>query len=171
MKWKGKLIEHIFEEIKKDSAWEKTSERILVDPTIGVHLAIFNEPFLALVYKGEKKIESRFSINQIAPYMRVAKGDIIILKASGGPVTGVFLAGDVRFFANFNKTKLKELDKNYGKKICAHYDDNFWENRLSTKYATLIEVEKVKALTPFKIEKRDRLAWSILRQSQNNLLL
>ena len=171
MKWKGKLIEYIFEEIKKDPEWGKTSERILIDPTIGVHLAIFNEPFLALIYKGEKKIESRFSINQVAPFMRIAKGDIVILKPSGGPVTGIFLAGDVNFFANLTKAKLKEIEKNYGRKICSHYDSNFWANRAVTKYTTLIEVGKIKALTPFKIEKKDRTAWSILRESQNNLLL
>ena len=171
MKWKGKLIDNIFGEIKRDPEWEKTSERILIDPTIGVHLAIFNEPFLALIYKGEKKIESRFSINQVAPFMKISKGDIVILKSSGGPVTGLFLAGDVDFFTNLTRTKLKEIEKKYGKKICSHYDSNFWINRAATKYLTLIEVGKIKALTPFKIEKKDRTAWSILRQSQNNLLL
>jgi len=171
MKWKGKLIDNIFGEIKKDPEWEKTSERILIDPTIGVHLAIFNEPFLALIYKGEKKIESRFSINQVAPFKKISKGDIVILKSSGGPVTGLFLAGDINFFTNLTKTKLKEIEKNYGKKICSHYDSNFWINRATTKYLTLIEVGKIKALTPFKIEKKDRTAWSILRQNQNNLLL
>ncbi|MCW3094144.1 MAG: hypothetical protein JWP81_5213 [Ferruginibacter sp.] len=171
MKWKGKLIDHIFEEIKKDSEWQKTSERILIDPTIGVHLAIFNEPFLALIYKGEKKIESRFSINQVAPFNKVSKGDVIILKSSGGPVTGIFLAGNVNFFSNLTKSKFKEIERLYGKKICAHYDSNFWINRALTKFVTLIEVDKIKALTPFRIEKKDRTAWSILRQSQNNLLL
>lgn len=171
MKWKGKLIDHIFEEIKKDSEWQKTSERILIDPTIGVHLAIFNEPFLALIYKGEKKIESRFSINQVAPFNKVSKGDVIILKSSGGPVTGIFLAGNVNFFSNLTKAKIKEIEKLYSRKICAHYDSNFWVNRALTKFVTLIEVDKIKALTPFRIEKKDRTAWSILRQSQNNLLL
>lgn len=171
MKWKGKLIDYIFEEIKKDPEWQKTSERILIDPTIGVHLAIFNEPFLALIYKGEKKIESRFSINQVGPFMKIAKGDIVILKSSGGPVTGLFLAGDVNFFSNLSKSKFKEIEKDYGRKICSHYDSNFWVTRARAKYVTLIEVVKVKALTPFKIEKKDRTAWSILRQSQNNLLL
>ena len=171
MRWKGKLVDHIFEEIKKDPEWQKTSERILIDSNIGVHLAVFNEPFLALIYKGEKNIESRFSINQVAPFMKVAKGDIVILKASGGPVTGLFLAGEIVFFSNVNKTILKEMEKKYGKKICSHYDSNFWSAREVTKYATLIEVGKIKALTPFKIEKKDRTAWSILRQSQSNLLL
>lgn len=171
MKWKGKLIDHIFSEIRKDPEWEKTAERILVDPAIGVHLAIFNEPFLALIYKGEKKIESRFSINQVAPFMRINKGDIVILKSSGGPVTGLFLVGEVNFFTNLTATKFKMIEKDYGKKICSHYDPNFWINRAGTKYVTLIEVGKIKALSPFKIEKKDRTAWVILRQSQNNLLL
>lgn len=170
MKWKGKLIDHIFEEIKKDPEWQKTSERILVDPDIGVHLAIFNEPFLALVYKGEKKIESRFSINQVAPFKRIQKGDIVILKSSGGPVSGLFIAGEINFYSNLSKSKLKEIEKDFGKKICAHYDANFWVSRSDTRYVTLIEVGKIKALTPFKIDKKDRTAWAILRENQRNLL-
>ncbi len=171
MKWKGKLIDYIYEELKRDADWDKTSERILTDSTIGIHLAIFNEPFMALIYKGEKKIESRFSINKISPFMNIAKGDLVIMKASGGPVTGAFLAGDVIFVSGLNDRKLKEIQRKYGKEICSHYDPKFWESRSETKYASLIKVEKLKALNPFRIEKKDRLAWSIIRQRVDIYLL
>lgn len=171
MKWKGKLIDYVFEELKKDIEWEKISERILTDSTIGIHLAVFNEPFMALIFKGEKRIESRFSINQISPFMKVSKGDIVILKSSGGPVAGVFLVGEVFFFSSLNKTKLKEIERNYGRQICAHYDPKFWTVREVTKFATLMRIEKLKALTPVKIEKKDRMAWCVLRQGFISVLL
>lgn len=172
MKWKGKLIDSIYETLKEDSLWGGTAERILTDPHIGIHLAVFNEPFLALIYKGEKKIESRFSINQISPFNKIVKGDIVIMKSSGGPISGIFLAGEVYFFSNFSKEKAKEIEKKYGKSICTHYDPNFWASRTSMKYASLIKIEKLKALTPFKIEKKDRLAWSTIRLGySHNLLL
>lgn len=163
MKWKGKLINYLIEQLKDDSQWGNTIEKMLVDTSVGIHLAIFNEPFLSLVYSKEKKIESRFSMNKISPFDKVRKGDVIILKESGGLVTGVFVAGEVKFYHGLNKEILEQIELTYGKEICSEYDKNFWKNRTKAKYATLIEVKKVKKIPPFKSEKNDRSGWSILR--------
>ncbi|QOJ27852.1 MAG: hypothetical protein HRU80_02800 [Ignavibacteriales bacterium] len=164
MKWKGKLINYLIEQLKEDSQWGNTIEHLLFDLSIGIHLAIFNEPFLSLVYKKEKKIESRFSVNRRIPFERVKKGDVIILKESGSFVTGVFVAGEVNFFHLADKETLKYIEANFGKAICADYDTNFWKNRAKSKYATLIEVKKIKKIAPYKSEKKDRSGWSILRE-------
>lgn len=165
MKWKGKLIDYIIEELKDDFKWRNTIEKLLTDTTIGIHLAVFNEPYLSLIFNGKKKIESRFSINKISPYQKLKKGDIVILKESGGMVTGVFVAGKVIFYDGLDKELLNEIELNYGKDICADYDKDFWEKRTKAKYASLIEVNKIKKITPFKSEKKDRSGWSILRPS------
>jgi ASC-1-like (ASCH) protein len=138
MKWKGKLINYLIEQLKEDAQWENTIEKLLVDSSVGIHLAIFNEPFLSLVYNREKKIESRFSINKRSPYEKVKKGDVIILKESGGLVTGVFVAGEVKFFHLTNRKSLEAIEANFGKAICADYDPNFWRDKAKSKYATLI---------------------------------
>src|ERR1035438_10228161 len=114
MKWKGKLINYFINELCNDSKWSNTVENVLTDPNVGIHLAIFTEPYLSLILKGEKKIESRFSINKISPFKKVAKGDVILLKESGGFVNGVFVAGDVIFYSNIDKIILKEIEMNYG---------------------------------------------------------
>jgi ASC-1-like (ASCH) protein len=163
MKWKGKLIKYIVERLKDDTIWKNTIEKITIDPTIGVHLAVFNEPFLSLVFNGQKKIESRFSINKISPYGKVKKGDVIILKESGGFVTGIFVAGDVKFFDNLQQSVLEEIEIKFGEHICSACDKDFWKNRDRAKYASLIEVKKVKKLSPFKIGKNDRSGWSVVR--------
>ena len=59
---------------------------------IGIHLAIFAEPFLSMVLSGEKTIESRFSRNRCAPYGEIYDGDIILLKEVAGPICGLALA-------------------------------------------------------------------------------
>jgi hypothetical protein len=164
MKWKGKLINYIIEQLKDDSQWGNTIEKMLVDTSIGIHLAIFNEPFLSLVYSKEKKIESRFSMNKISPFERVRKGDVVILKESGGLVTGVFVAGEVKFYHGLNRELLEEIEITHGADICSSYDRSFWKQRTKAKYATLIEVRKVKKILPFKSEKSDRSGWSILRE-------
>lgn len=164
MKWKGKLINYLIEQLKDDSQWGNTIEKMLVDTSVGVHLAIFNEPFLSLIYSREKKIESRFSMNKISPFEKVRKGDVIILKESGGLVTGVFIAGEVKFYHGLNKKTLEQIEISYGNEICSAYDKGFWKDRTKAKYASLIEVKKVKKILPFKSEKKDRSGWSILRE-------
>lgn len=170
MKWKDKLINKLIAELNKSGNHSKET-KTLMNKSVGVHLAVFNEPFLALLFKGEKKIESRFSINNVSPYNKISKNDIVILKSSGGPVSGFFIAGDVLYYSNLNNTKLKEIEKKYGKQICADYDPSFWENREATNYATLIEIKGVTPLSPFRIEKKDRSAWAVLQESKQSLLL
>ena len=118
----------------------------------------------------EKKIESRFSINKISPYRRVVKGDIIIIKESGGLVKWAFVAGNVKFFHVVNKNVLNEIEIKYGQLICSSYDVLFWSKRNKSKYATLIEVKKVIKLKPFKAYKTDRTAWTLLRDGSSNSL-
>jgi hypothetical protein len=163
MKWKDKIINHFVNELRGDSKWSSIVEKISSDSSIGVHLAIFNEPFLSLIINGKKKIESRFSMNKITPFMKVRKGDIVILKESGGLVTGAFIAGDVKYINNLDKIILKKIENDYGELICSNYDKNFWENRTKARYVSLIEVKNVKRLKPFKSEKNDRSGWSILK--------
>jgi hypothetical protein len=65
---------------------------------IGIHLAIFAEPFLSLVLSGRKTIEARFSRNRIAPYGEIGYGDIILMKQVAGPICGVALARQTWFY-------------------------------------------------------------------------
>lgn len=103
-------------------------------------------------------------MNKRTPFEKVRKGDVIILKESGGLVTGVFVAGDVNYFRIANKKTLEVIKTNYAEGICSNADANFWKSRAKSKYVTLIEVKKVKKILPFKSEKKDRSGWSILRE-------
>jgi hypothetical protein len=103
-------------------------------------------------------------MNKISPFEKVRKGDVIILKESGGLVNGVFVAGEVKFYQGLNKKVFEQIESVYGNEICTSYDKNFWKRRTKAKYASLIEVKKVKKITPFKCEKNDRSGWSILRE-------
>ncbi len=162
MKWKSKLVEQLINELKFDKYWSDIVVNIEKNKRIGVHLAIFNEPFLSLIYKGEKKIESRFSVNRIAPYNKIYDGDIVILKESGGPVSGIFLAGEVKYYSNLDKRTLKGIEKQYSSLICTQYSENFWQTKEKSNYATLIGIKKIKKINPFKIEKNDRSGWSVI---------
>jgi ASC-1-like (ASCH) protein len=170
VKWKGKLINYIVDQLNDDSKWGNTIDKILIDPSIGIHLAVCNEPFLSLILNGEKRIESRFSINKISPFGKIKKGDVVIIKETGGPISGIFVAGVVKYFYKLNKSVIKQIENEYGRLLCSAYDKNFWKMRDSANYASLIEVKKIKRLSPFKIDKKDRTGWSILREGLSSNL-
>jgi len=164
MKWKDKVFREIAKEIYNDKEWSDITNKLNSGRNdFGVHVAIFSEPYLTLVLKGEKTVESRFSINRISPFGRIYKGDLVLLKKAGGPIVGMFICGDVLFFSKLNKQTLKNLENIFAKQICSYVDEDFWESRINCKYATLINIEKVRGTFPIQISKSDRTAWSIVQ--------
>jgi hypothetical protein len=168
MKWKDKVFNAIINEVADDSEWDEIATKLKSERNdVGVHVAIFSEPYLTLLLNGSKKVESRFSINKISPYGRIFNGDVVLVKKGGGPVVALFIAGDIKFFSGLNINKLKIIEDEYSKLICSDVDPLFWRNRENSKFATLIKVKTVKEVTPFIINKSDRTAWSVV---QNKLL-
>ncbi|MGH3799407.1 MAG: hypothetical protein ACRDTD_04590 [Pseudonocardiaceae bacterium] len=131
----------------------------LDDPTVSVHLAVMLEPFLRYVLNGQKTVESRFSKNAIAPYGKVAPGDLVLMKA--GPVVGSFRVASVEF-GMLNGGELARLRHDYARTICAD-DDQFWQARADKRYATLVGVDDVRKLPQITVPKRDRRGWVVLR--------
>lgn len=127
----------------------------------GIHLAVMVEPFLTYILDGRKTIESRFSKNLIAPYRRIAPGDLVFLKA--GPVVAAFRASSVECVALDDAVRMR-LRTNYSHEICA--DDAFWDERDDRNYATLIGIDGVERLTPVQVPKHDRRGWLVLRTPQ-----
>jgi ASC-1-like (ASCH) protein len=134
MKWKDKSIDLLSEQLLEDEDWRDIIVKIVEDSSIGVHLAIFTEPYLSLICTGEKTTESRFSQTKITPYDRVNNGDVILVKESGGYVKAVFVAGNIKFYTFLNEKRLGEIEQTYGPAICTNYDPNFWESPVTLRY-------------------------------------
>jgi hypothetical protein len=130
---------------------------------IGLHLAVFAEPFLSLVLDGRKTVESRFSRVRCAPFDLVSEGDIILLKKVAGPICGLVLAKRAWFY-ELDKQVFAGIRKTYGSTICA--DDEFWRHRRNASYATLIELAEPTAIPAMPCDKRDRRGWVPLRSRQ-----
>lgn len=130
---------------------------------IGIHLAIFAEPFLSMVLSGEKTIESRFSRNRCAPYGRIGDGDIILLKEVAGPICGLALARRSWCY-DLATEPIARIRLRFGAGIGAA--DDFWAGREDALYATLIELEAPTAIGPVACDKRDRRGWVALRSRQ-----
>jgi hypothetical protein len=130
---------------------------------IGIHLAIFAEPFLSMVLSGEKTIESRFSRNRCAPYGEIDDGDIILVKEVAGPICGLVLARRIWCY-ELGIEPIDRIRRRFGTAIRA--DDNFWASRTDAHYATLIELDTPASIAPVNCDKRDRRGWVSLRSRQ-----
>jgi hypothetical protein len=125
--------------------------------SVGVHLAVFVEPYLTAVLQGKKTIESRFAVTRRPPYLCIEPQDYIILKKSGGPILGLALAKSISFY-RLSPGVLKDLRNRFADKLFAQ-DDNFWTERAEKQYATLIELDDAIAINPLSVAKRDRQGW------------
>ena len=128
-----------------------------------VHLAVFVEPFLQYVLDGRKTVESRFSVRRIAPYCRVHPGDVVLLKRAGGPVVGLCRVADVWFY-RLDPSSWNLIRKEFTVALCAQ-DPAFWESRRSASFATLMRLDRVRAIRSFNFPKRDRRGWVVLSSS------
>jgi hypothetical protein len=133
---------------------------------IGLHLAVFAEPFLSFVLDGRKTVESRFGRTRCAPFDQVRQGDIILLKRVGGPVCGLALAKQAWFY-ELHHQPIDSIREKYGDTICA--DDSFWETKRDAQYATLIELAEPISIDAMHCYKRDRRGWVALTAPQLSL--
>ena len=171
MKWKETISRYFEAYIKVSPEVSKyfLKKRFNTE-TVGIHLAIFNEPFLSLLVNGTKTIESRFSMNKVSPYDKVFNGDIVFIKKSGGPITGYFIVRKTHFYTPLTLKERAEIKKRFSKGICSNAVSDFWSSRSSKKYISLLETSSVKKIPPVSISKKDRMAWVVIRSADQNVL-
>ena len=131
---------------------------------IGIHLAIFVEPYLEFVLEGKKTVESRFSVNRVAPYGQVGENDVIFLKRAGGPIVGVCEVTNTWFY-KLGPESFEEIATRFGRAICP-VDEDFWVERRRAEYATLIKLGRVHRTEPLAFPKKDRRGWVVLKPSE-----
>lgn len=164
----GELLAAFAARLRNQPFWLRRIERCLgASASVRLHLAVFHEPFLTLLLQGSKTIESRFSVNRIAPYGSVARDDLILLKRSSGPVAGIALAGEPGFY-QLDAEAWRTIRARFAAAICAP-DENFWEQRAGARYGTLIPIRATTAFAPLPVAKRDRRGWVVISPTQATL--
>ncbi|MBA3831711.1 MAG: ASCH domain-containing protein [Chthoniobacterales bacterium] len=133
-------------------------------PDVGIHVAVFVEPFLGFVLNGKKTVESRFSLTRRAPFKQVDVGDLVLLKKSGGPIVGSCRVAQTWFYV-IDPASWTQIRREFAQAICAQ-DSTFWIERAHAKYATLLRIDDVHALPPVKFAKKDRRGWVVIRRSE-----
>ena len=123
------------------------------------HLAILYRYMLDKIISGDKTIEGRFHKVKTTPFGRIQKGDIVFLKETSGPVRGYIIVKDVKYYVHPSVVTIENILEKYGDKLCI--DRSFRDKALQANYITLIFIDKVYAIPPVHIPKRDRRAWII----------
>lgn len=128
-----------------------------------LHLAVMRAPYLQLLLNGDKTIESRFSVNRIAPFEDVSTGDVLALKQQSGPVVGLCVVEHAAFY-ELDPPTWRLLRDQFARSLCAE-DDDFWAAREHARYATLMTVVHAHWIDPVRVKKRDRRGWVALDRS------
>ncbi|MCT4575555.1 MAG: hypothetical protein N4A43_04835 [Alphaproteobacteria bacterium] len=127
------------------------------------HIAIMNKKWKLIdkILSGEKKIESRWYVNKIAPWGRIDNGDVIYFKDSGCPITAkaevekvlYFARENTDLFANIQEYNANLILQKYGKGICIQEIEGFDKYANSKNYCILIFLKNPKRIEPFNIDK------------------
>jgi len=112
-------------------------------PGYGLNLGVMVEPYLSRVLTGTKTVESRFSLTRIPPYGWVGEGDVVLLKASGGPIVGLARVTAV-WQAELDPTAWDIIERDYLTAIEAEPD--YLAQKRSSRYATLMTISDVARL-------------------------
>ena len=125
------------------------------------HIAILRQPFFDMVLSGEKTIESRWSMNKVAPYGKVSIGDKILLKETGKDVTATAIVKDVKYY-ELTPEIVEEIRLHYGKQIGTDKFED-WEATLHKRYCTLIWLSNVKNVAPIKVKRSNGAGWLLMK--------
>jgi len=114
-----------------------------------------------LILSRQKTIESRWSMNKIAPYEKVKVGDILLLKEMGQPVTATAVVEKAEFF-KLTPEIVNELRIKFGKQIGTDKEED-WKSTLNKKYGSLIWLKDVKEITPMQVKRSNGSGWIMLK--------
>jgi ASC-1-like (ASCH) protein len=155
------LLSEVLRRVEDSDTW-LTFVRDAINEDTGsrAHLAVMHEPYLTYILDGRKTIESRFSVNRVAPYRSVMAGDILVFKLVAGPVVAVASVADVTYY-QLDSHSLPWLRERFSAALAAE-DESFWTDRREARYATLMRLGSVRRLRPFWVRKPDRRGWVVL---------
>lgn len=125
------------------------------------HIAILRQPFYDLILSQKKTIESRWSNHKIAPYNQIEKGDTLLLKITGQPVTATAKVGKVQFF-ELTPEIADSIKERYGKEIGTDYFTD-WDIYRHKRYLTLIWLEEVKQCAPTPVPNSHGAGWIVCK--------
>ena len=125
-------------------------------------MVILKRKYLELIVSGCKRVECRLTRTRRAPFGQVACGDRLLLKESCGPIRAEAAVSRVEFLGDLDSGGLAELERRYDGQIMG--GRAFWDARRECRYCSLIWLEAVREVRPWRIRRRGMDAWVVYRQ-------
>jgi ASC-1-like (ASCH) protein len=125
------------------------------------------QPYLEKIITGQKTIESRFTKVRCPPFGAISPGDKIYFKKAGGPVIAKGLAEKVMFYSDLNGEKIRDITSAFSDGL--QVESSFIDCKQASRYCTLIFLCNVVRVKPFRVDKKDRRGWVVMK-SQNRRL-
>ncbi len=127
------------------------------------HIAVFSKDQIDKVFRADKRVDIRLSKKAIAPYQQARRGELILIKKSGGKVYGEARIENVLFFDRLDGQKLTQLKKRYQSK--SKTTNKFWRIRDKANYGSIIFLSELKRyLSPITVDKSDRSGWKVIEK-------
>ena len=98
----------------------------------------------------------------IIPWNKIALDDIVFVKKSGGDVLAYFKIKDLQFI-NLDEYSIQDIKKKYSKELCVN--NEFWELKKDSKYATLIFIKEIVKIKPIKVTKKGMNSWIKIKKN------
>lgn len=108
------------------------------------HSAIMRPPYLDAILEGRKTVESRLSLTRRDPFEKVAAGELIYFKESGGPYRAVARVERVEFFRDLERADVERLARRFNAEVCG--TAAYWRGKRSARYATFIWLSNVREI-------------------------
>jgi hypothetical protein len=165
--WIDSMLQGVPDLSSRGDAGHRLFEIFSGKRSYGVHLAVFVEPYLSLIFDGKKTIESRFNSAKHPPFEQVCAGDVIVLKRSSGPICGICLVSNVWFY-RLDPKSWSEIET-FASAICMD-DSPFWAKKKKvSSFATLMRIEAVTRIPDIQIDKFDPRSWVVLSPAADQL--
>ncbi len=124
------------------------------------HVAILRRPYVDMILRGEKTIESRLTVRPLPPYRAIEPGQRICIKISSGPYAAEAVATKVVFYDGLTPARVEQLRRQYQRHVGG--DDDYWRAKANVRYATFITLGQVRASTLGPPIRSSGLAWFVL---------
>lgn len=129
------------------------------------HLMIVHPRYAPDLISGQKSVESRLGKDRRTPFGRVNPGDLVYIKATGGPVFAAATVERVDEFEDLSSEDIEHLRTNYEDRIRG--GEAYWASKADAKFATLVWLGSVRPIAdascvPAELLKPSRNAWRTL---------
>jgi hypothetical protein len=166
--WRG-VLRQVATRLEDHPYWSRYLNG-LSESRRGLHLAVFDRPTLSRVLFGVKNLELRTLRTSRPPFECVARGDVVLLKGRGGPVSGVARVSRGWMFSGLTQDDWSRLDAAVATRSDVNSNDWSTLRDSRTKLVVLALANTCTFPVPIEYEKSDPRVWAVLKDPRRPIL-